>query len=351
MHGCAVGRRRCAYRLSHRIDAEALPVKLSQLKCVLEVYKHGNHISAAAEAMHTSQPGVSKQIQLLESEIGFPVFQRNRNRVVGLTEPGREVIEIAQRIIGDVDSLRTIRDDYLDRENGSLAIATTHTYARYVLPKLVERFIKRYPKIRIRLQQGNPTQICEAVESGEADMAVGTETMRPFPNLVMLPCFPIARSVIARRDHEIFRLKKLTLQKIACYPIVSHDRARSGSWKMMDAFHKQGIEPNVIFGAVDADVCKTYVEMGLGIAILATVAVDPKHDRDLRARDVSHLFESSTTYVSLRRNTYLRKFIGYFIELLAPEWTPDRVMAELRGVFNARKLLGRKKADKSDISK
>jgi LysR family cys regulon transcriptional activator len=304
-------------------------VKLSQLRCVLEVHRHGNHISAAADALHTSQPGVSKQIQLLESEIGFAIFRRKRNRVVGLTEPGREVIEVIRRILGDVDSLRTIRDDYLNRDSGSLTVATTHTYARYVLPKVVERFIKRYPGVRIGLQQGNPTQICEAVEAGEADLAVGTETMRPFPNLVMLPCFPIRRSVIARRGHEILRVKKLTLEAIARHPIISHDRARSGSWKIMDAFRRQGIEPNVIFGAVDADVCKTYVEMGLGIAILATVAVDPRHDRDLGARDASHLFESSTTYVSLRRNAYLRKFVTHFIALLAPELTPEVVQREM----------------------
>jgi LysR family cys regulon transcriptional activator len=168
------------------------------------------------------------------------------------------------------------------------------------------------------------------VESGEADIAVGTETMRPFPGLAMLPCFPVARSVIAKKGHAILRAKKLTLQEIARHPIISHDRVRSGSWKVMDAFHKQGIEPNVIFGAVDADVCKTYVELGLGIAILATVAVDPKHDHDLRARDVSHLFESSTTYVSLRRNTYLRRYAGHFIGLLAPELTPEVIRGELR---------------------
>ena len=305
-------------------------MKLSGLRCVLEVHRCGNHISAAAEALHTSQPGISKQIQQIEAEIGFPVFQRKRNRVVGLTEPGREVIAIAQRILNDVDSLQTLRDDYLDRAEGRLTIATTHTYARYVLPKVVERFIKQYPGVRLSLQQGNPTQICEAVESGEADIAIGTETMRPFPGLAMLPCFPVARSVIAKKGHAILRAKKLTLQEIARHPIISHDRVRSGSWKVMDAFHKQGIEPNVIFGAVDADVCKTYVELGLGIAILATVAVDPKHDHDLRARDVSHLFESSTTYVSLRRNTYLRRYAGHFIGLLAPELTPEVIRGELR---------------------
>jgi len=305
-------------------------MKLSQLKCILEVHRHGNHISAAAEALHTSQPGVSKQIQLLEAEIGFPVFQRKRNRVTGLTEPGREVIEIAQRIMSDVENLRTLRDDYLQREQGTLTIATTHTYARYVLPRVIERFIKRYPDVHLGLQQGNPTQICEAVEAEQADIAIGTEAIRPFANLVRFPCFPIARSVIAKKGHPILRSKKLTLQEIARYPIVAHDRARSGRWKVMEAFRNQGIEPNVRFGAVDADVCKTYVEMGLGIAILATVAVDPEHDINLRARDASHLFESSPTYVTMRRNTYLRSYVSHFIGLLAPELTPDVIRYELR---------------------
>ncbi len=167
----------------------------------------------------------------------------------------------------------------------------------------MNKFVEHYPSVRLGLQQGNPTQICEAVETGEADLAVGTEAMRAFPGLVMLPCFPIARSVIAKKGHPVLKAKTLTLQEIAKYPIIAHDRSRSGRWKVMDAFQKQGIEPNVIFGAVDADVCKTYVELGLGIAILATVAVDPKHDAELKARDASHLFESSTTYVSLRANS------------------------------------------------
>jgi LysR family cys regulon transcriptional activator len=306
-------------------------MKLIQLKYIVEVHRRGNHISAAAEALHTSQPGLSKQIQLLESELGVEIFQRKRNRVVGLTEPGREVLEIAQRILNDVDNLSSVRAEYDEREQGSLTIATTHTYARYVLPRVVEKFMKRYPRVRLGLQQGNPTQICEAVESGEADFALGTETMRPFPSLAMLPCFPISRSIIAKKGHPILRSKNLTLQELSKYPIIAHDRQRSGSWKVMDAFRKAGIEPNIIFGAVDADVCKTYVELGLGVAILATVAVDPAHDRELRARDASHLFESSTTYISLRAHSYLRAYIYEFIRTLAPALTPEIVRAAVQG--------------------
>jgi len=297
-------------------------MKLRQLRYILEVHRQGNHISAAAEVLHTSQPGMSKQIQMLESELGFAVFQRKRNSVVGLTEPGREVIEIAQRIMNDVDNLRAIREDFSSRTDGSLTIATTHTYARYILPKVIEDFVKRYPHVRLGMQQGNPTQICEAVENGDADLAIGTETLKPFPSLVMLPCIEITRSIIACKGHPILKVKKLTLAEVAKYPIITHDPARSGSWKVKDAFKRAGIEPNILFGAVDADVSKTYVAMGLGIAIFATVAVDPKHNPELGARDASHLFESSTTFISLRRNAYLRKYMFDFIGSLAPGLTP-----------------------------
>ena len=305
-------------------------MKLRQLRYVLEVCRQGNHISAAAEILHTSQPGISKQIQLLESELGFEVFLRKRNRVVGLTEPGREVVEIAQRILADVDNLQNIREDFTSKDGGHLTVATTHTQARYILPKVIERFVKRYPTVRLGLRQGNPTQICELVEAGEADIAIGTETTHPFPNLVMLPCFQLSRSVIAKRGHPLLKVKRLTLREIAKYPIITYDPSFSGRWKVMDAFKKEGVEPNVIFGALDADVSKTYVELGLGIAILTTVAVDPKHDMELGARDASHLFEPSTTYISLRSNSYLRKFVFDFIRDFAPQLTPEVVRASLK---------------------
>lgn len=306
-------------------------MKLRQLRYVWEVARHGNHISAAADAMHTSQPGVSKQIQLLEAELGFAIFARKRNRIIGLTEPGKEVVEVARRILADTDNLRHIRDDFLSTDSGGFTIATTHTQARYVLPKVIQRFVTRYPRVRLGLRQGNPTQICELVEAGEADIAIGTETTRPFPNLVMLPCFELTRSVVAKIGHPLLKAKRLTLKEIARYPVISYDPAFSGRWKVMSAFQKAGITPNVIFSAVDADVSKTYVEFGLGIAILTTVAFDEIHDVNLRAMDASHLFEPSTTFVSLRRNMYPRGYILDFVQAVAPRLTPDVVKAALRG--------------------
>lgn len=305
-------------------------MRLRQLRYICEVFRHGNHISAAAEALHTSQPGISKQLQMIESELGFEIFLRRRNRIIGLTEPGREAIAIAQRILIEVNNLRSLGDDFNACGGGNLTIATTHTMARYVLPRVVENFIKQHPAVRLRLRQGNPEQICELVDAGEADIAIGTDTMRPFPSLTAVPCFPLSRSVVAKVGHPILKVKNLTLEEIAKYPIITYDTAYSGRWKVMNAFKKARIEPNIIFGAVDADVSKTYVELGLGIAILTTITFNKTHDPGLRARDASHLFEPSTTYIRLRLNTYLRKFVFDFIKLVAPHLTEGVIRTALK---------------------
>ena len=302
---------------------------LRQLRYVLEVHRSGNRISAAAETLHTSQPGVSKQIQMLELELGFDIFERTRNRVVGLTEPGREVLDTIERVFTEIDSLKKIRDDYSRCEEGALTIATTHTQARYVLPSMIDRFIQRFPKVRLSLRQDNPTNCCAAVQSGEADLAIGTDTMHPFPALIMFPWRSITRSLIAKKGHPILSVPELTLAEIAKYPIIAHDPYRSGRWKIMDAFKRKGIEPNVVFDAVDADVSKTYVELGLGISILASAAIDPAHDLGIDSRDASHLFESSTTNVSLRANAYLRRFVFDFLETLDPPISRDTVRSAL----------------------
>lgn len=308
-------------------------MKLQQLRYVVEVFRHDNHLSAAADFLNTSQSGVSKQIQLLESELGFSVFQRKRNRILGLTEPGRRIIEIAQRVIGDIESLKAVRDDFATQDEGSLTIATTHTPARYILPEIIEKFVLRYPMVRIGLRQGNPTQICEMVETGEADIAIGTETSQPFPNLVRMPCMQLSRCVVAKRGHPILRAKQITLSEIAKYPVITHDPAFSGRWRVMEAFRKQGLKPQFIFGIVDADVSKAYVERGFGIAILSAVSVDEKRDAGLQARDVSHLLEPNTAYISLRKNGYFRQFIFDFINQVSPELTPDQVAALLNGTL------------------
>ncbi|GAA4334451.1 CysB family HTH-type transcriptional regulator [Pigmentiphaga soli] len=307
-------------------------MKLQQLRYVLEVFRHGNHISNTAEALHTSQPGISKHIQMIESELGFEIFSRKRNRIVGLTEPGREVITIVQRVLNDIDNLKRLGEEITSRDGGSLTIATTHTQARYVLPKVIERFIQRHPAVQLHLRQGNPTQICEMVESGDADLAIGTETLRPFPSLVRLDCFELERCIITKAGHPLLKIRRPSLHDVAAYPIITHDPAFSGRWKVMNAFKQAGIQPNIIFGAVDADVSKTYVELGLGIAVMTAVTFNRRKDQGLRAIDATHLFQSSMTSISLRANSYLRNHTYDFIRLFAPQLTREAVDAAMQQV-------------------
>ena len=305
-------------------------MQLRQLRYVVEVYRRGNHISDAAEALHTSQPGISKQIRLLELELGFDIFERTRNRIVGVTEAGHAVIGIAERIFGWVADIHKIRDDYNKEEGGKLIIATTHTFARYVLPKVVQAFLQKHPKVQVGLMQGNPTEVCEYVHAGHADLGVGTESLKTFLGLVRLPCLTVTRCVMAKKGHPILDLDQISLKDLARYPIIAHDNFRSGGWNIIETFLQKGITPTIPFSGVDSDVGKTYVELGMGIAIMASVAVDPKHDPELRARDVSHLFESSITYISLRANSYLRGFVFDFVQMLDPALKPDKIRVALR---------------------
>lgn len=304
-------------------------MKLTQLRYVLEVYRRNNHISDAADALHTSQPGVSKQIRQLEHELGFQIFERRRNRVIGLTEPGREVIQTAERIVNDMETLRQIKGDYDCAQSGVLNIATTHTHARYILPPTINRFMQEYPDVQVNLQQGNPTDVCVSVQEGRADLAIGTEAMRHFPDLSRFPCFKIKRCVVARKDHPILALDEITLEDIAKYPLITHDLYRSGRWRVMEAFERHGLSPKIIFGSVDTDVSKTYIELGVGIAILASQAVDPNRDTMLGARDASHLFESSTSFISVRKNAYLRRFAYDFIQMVSPSLDMNTVKKAL----------------------
>lgn len=304
-------------------------MNLLQLRSVLEVHRHGNHISNTAEALHTSQPGISKHIQLIEAELGFDIFARKRNRIVGLTGAGTEVMAIVQRVMGDVDNLKRLGEEISAREAGSLAIATTHTQARYVLPAVVARFIQCHPKVHLQLRQGNPTQICEMVEAGESDLAIGTETTRPFNELVRLDCFDLERIIIVKAGHPLLKIRKPTLQNVAAYPIITHDPNYSGRWKVMDAFKKVGITPDIVFGAMDADVSKTYVELGLGIAVATAVTFNRTKDSGLKAINAAHLFPPSTVSISLRANSYLRNHTYDFIRMFAPKLTPEVVRKSL----------------------
>jgi LysR family cys regulon transcriptional activator len=294
-------------------------MKLQQLRYLTQVFKQGLNLSAAAETLHTSQPGISKQIKLLENELGVEIFVRNGKRVTAVTPPGKAILAIAQRILQEADNLKQAAQDYSNQDSGNLTVATTHTQARYMLPDVVQRFTRRYPKVKLGLIQGNPVQICQFAISGQADFCIATEAIATFEELVMLPCYGWNRCVIAPPGHPILELKTLTLEEIAKYPIVTYDFAFTGRSQINRAFETRGLQPNVVLTAIDSDVIKTYVALGLGIGILAKMAYDPARDTGLRAIDASHLFESSTTRLGIPRHAYLRGYIYDFIEMFAPQ--------------------------------
>ncbi|MFN7086216.1 MAG: HTH-type transcriptional regulator CysB [Burkholderiales bacterium] len=306
-------------------------MKLQQLRYLREVARRGLNVTEAAEALHTSQPGVSKQIRLLEEELGVKILVRHGKRVTDVTEPGRIVLDIAERILHDVDNLRKVGSEFGNEDSGSLVIATTHTQARYALPPVVSRFIQRYPKVRLSLREGSPQQILELVTSGSADLAIITEAFALYRELVTLPCSQWSRCVITPLKHPLLKEKQLTIENIARYPVITYDFAFSGDSPIKRAFDTRGIQPNVLLTAIDADVIKTYVEMGLGIGIMAKMAFDPARDHGLRLIDASHLFEPGTTRIGLRRDTYLRKYVYDFIEMFSPHLSRSMVEKTMRG--------------------
>jgi LysR family cys regulon transcriptional activator len=305
-------------------------MKLQQLRYLVEVAKQGLNVSEAAEKLHTSQPGISKQIRLLEDELGIQVFIRNGKRVVSVSDPGKEVLKISERILREAQNLKRVGDEFSREAEGSLTIATTHTQARYALPAPITAFMQRYPSVRLSIKQGSPTQICEMVVSGEADLAIATEGIALYKELAMLPCYEWNRGVVVPEGHPLLELEHaITLNDIANYPIITYDFAFTGRSKINKAFADQDITPTVVLTAIDTDVIKTYVKLGLGIGIIANMAFEPERDLGLRIIDASHLFDSSTTKIGMRKDAYLRGFAYTFIELFAPHLHRQEVESAL----------------------
>lgn len=294
-------------------------MKLQQLRYLCEVANQDLNLSRAAKKLHTSQPGISKQIQLLEEELGVEIFIRNGKRMASITPPGQTIVEIAEKILIEENNLRCVGQEFTDKDVGSLTVATTHTQARYALPPTIRQFTTRYPKIKLTIRQGNPTQISKLVTSGEADIAIATEAIEFFHELVMLPCYQWNRCIITPPEHPLLSLREISLEAIVKYPIITYDFAFTGRSKINQAFEARGLVPNVVLTALDADVIKTYVELGLGIGIVAQMAFDPNRDKHLRSIDAGHLFESSTTRIGIRKNSYLRGYVLDFIKMFSPQ--------------------------------
>jgi LysR family cys regulon transcriptional activator len=295
-------------------------MKLHQLKYVHEVARQGLSISAAAEALHTSQPGVSKQIQLLEDELNLQIFQRNGKRLTGVTEPGKHIIKLAATVMLEMQNIKRVGDEFSKVETGTLTIATTHTQARYKLPSVVKHFMSTYPHVKLNIHQGNPSQVTALVASGEADIGIATEAINQDSRLVTLPCYEWNRCVVVPKGHRLIEASPLTLAQVASYPLITYDFAFAGSSTVSQVFHNAGVMPNIVLTAIDADVIKTYVNLGLGVGLIANMAFDEERDKDLVRLDCSHLFPPSTTYLGVRKDAFMRGYIYGFIELLSPKF-------------------------------
>ncbi|AOS98007.1 HTH-type transcriptional regulator CysB [Microbulbifer aggregans] len=299
-------------------------MKLQQLRYIWEVAHHDLNVSATAQSLFTSQPGISKQIRLLEDELGVEIFARSGKHLTRVTPAGEAILKTAGEILRKVENIKQVAQEFSNDQKGSLSLATTHTQARYALPPVIKSFISRYPDVSLHMHQGTPMQISEMAADGTADFAIATEALELFSDLVMMPVYRWNRCLLVPRDHPLCQVSKLTLEDIAQYPIVTYVFGFTGRSKLDEAFLERGLSPKVVFTAADADVIKTYVRLGLGIGIVADMAVD-EADEDLVALDASSLFESSVTKIGFRKGIFLRGFMYEFIQQFAPHLTRELV--------------------------
>ena len=304
-------------------------MNLQQLKYLCAIVDNGLNVSLAAEALFTSQPGISKQIRQLEDELGLRVFVRQGKRLASLTPAGEVVVATARRALREIGNLKRVADEFRSEDSGVLGIATTHTQARYVLPPVLAKFAARFPKVRLVLHQGNPVQVAEQTRNGDVDVGIATEALGDLPDLVALPCHRWNRVVLVPKGHPLTHTVPLTLEALSRHPIVTYDFSFTGRSAINAAFAARGLEPNVVLSALDSDVIKTYVELGMGVGIVAQMAYDPAKDANFDMLDASHLFAASTTRLALRRGVFLRGFVYDFIALFAGQYTRTVVDAAL----------------------
>ena len=283
-------------------------MKLQQLRYIVEVVNHNLNVSSTAEGLYTSQPGISKQVRMLEDELGIQIFSRSGKHLTQVTPAGQEIIRIAREVLSKVDAIKSVAGEHTWPDKGSLYIATTHTQARYALPNVIKGFIERYPRVSLHMHQGSPTQIADAVSKGNADFAIATEALHLYEDLVMLPCYHWNRAIVVTPDHPLAGKKAITIE-------------------LDTAFNRAGLTPRIVFTATDADVIKTYVRLGLGVGVIASMAVDPVADPDLVRVDAHDIFSHSTTKIGFRRSTFLRSYMYDFIQRFAPHLTRDVVDA------------------------
>ena len=296
-------------------------MNLHQFRFVREAVRQNFNLTTAAKALFTSQPGVSKAIIELEDELGVEIFRRHGKRIRSLTEPGKRILSSIERILDEVETLRRVGKDFASQDQGNFVIATTHTQERYALPKVLTEFTKRFPKVRVSIQQGSPGQIAELLIHDRADIAIATEGIANTPGVLALPGFQWQHVLMVPLSHPLLNQATVTLEEIAKYPIITYDRAFAGRSKIDAAFAQRSLSPDIILEAIDADVIKTYVEVGMGVGIVAGMAYDADKDRNLKVIPVGHLFGNNVTHLGVKQGAYLRSFVYTFIELFSPTLT------------------------------
>ena len=304
-------------------------MNFQQLRIVRETVRRNFNLTEVANTLYTSQSGVSKHIKDLEDELSVELFVRKGKRLLGLTEPGKEMVKIVERMLLDARNIKNLAEQYSQQDSGRLTIATTHTQARYALPKVVTEFKKLYPKVHLKLHQGSPAEIAQLLLDGEADIGVATETLGEIPELASFPFYSWHHAVIVPEGHELEQQLPLTLEAIAAHPIITYHEGFTGRALLEKTFHDAGLLPDIVLSALDADVIKSYVELGLGAGIVASVAFNEQRDVGLRKLDCSHLFDEVFTRIAVRRGHLLRRFAYHFIELCSPQLTEARVMADV----------------------
>jgi len=295
-----------------------IAMNLQQLRYIVEVERLRLSISAVARSLHTSQPGISKQVKLLEDELGLQIFLRTRNRLTGVTAAGEQVIACASRALDELANIRTVSQEHKRPAGGAITIAVSHTHARYVIADAMKRFAATHTKVRISLRYGDPGQLPELVHSGEADLAVSTGSTQGFKDLIAVPYRRFERVLVVPRGHELTKLRRVTLKAIARFPLVTYEPQFMGRQDLMQAFERAGLVPKLLVSAIDADVIKMCVEQGMGVAVISEVAFDAERDSGLRAIPVSHLFEASTSSILLHRTRFLPQHAHDFLETLMP---------------------------------
>ena len=303
-------------------------MNFQQLRSVREAVRCGFNLTEAAHALHTSQPGVSRQIRELEEELGVSLFARAGKRLTGLTSPGNHLLPIIERVLLESHNLRQAGQEFVGRQDGQLSVAATHSQARYAMPLAVQEFRALFPGVKLHLHQGSPKQIAQMLLEGEAEVGIATEALGDYPQLVALPCYRWTHSVVVPPGHPLLG-ETLTLEALARYPLITYDTGFTGRTRIDAAFEASGLAPQIVLTAMDADVIKTYVQLGMGVGIVAGVAYEAERDTQLRAVDAGALFGINTTKLAVRRGSYLRGYVYAFIEAFAPTLTRSVVEAAL----------------------